>query len=56
LGDAGGDAGAVKEIGGQADDGLQVTGADELLADDGLGIAPDLTWSTRHPPRVWLLR
>ena len=39
--DAGGDAGAVKEIGGQADDRLEVAGADELLADDGLGIAPE---------------
>ena len=39
--DAGGDAGAVKEIGGQADDGLEVAGADELLADDGLGIAAE---------------
>ena len=39
--DAGGDAGAVKEIGGQANDGLQVTRADELLADDGLSIAAE---------------
>ena len=37
--DAGRNAGAVKEVGGQADDGLEVAGADELLADDGLGIA-----------------
>ena len=39
--DAGGDAGAVKEIGGQTDDGFQVTRADELLADDGLRIAAE---------------
>ena len=39
--DAGGDAGAVKEVGRQADDALEVAGADELLADDGLGIAPE---------------
>ena len=39
--DAGGDAGAVEEIGGQADDGFQVTRADELLADDGLRIAAE---------------
>ena len=39
--DAGGNASAVKEIGGQADDRLQVTGADELLADDGLRIAAE---------------
>jgi hypothetical protein len=35
------DARAVKEIGGQADDGLEVAGADELLADYGLGIAAE---------------
>ena len=39
--DAGGDAGAVKEVGGQADDALEIAGADELLADDGLGIAAE---------------
>ena len=39
--DAGGDAGAVEEVGGQADDALEVAGADELLADDGLGIAAE---------------
>ena len=39
--DAGGDAGAVKEVGREADDPLEVAGADELLADDGLGIAPE---------------
>ena len=39
--DAGGDAGAVKEVRGQADDALEVAGADELLADDGLGIAAE---------------
>ncbi len=39
--DAGGDAGAVKEVGRQADDALEVAGADELLADDGLGIAAE---------------
>ena len=37
--DAGWDAGAVKEIGRQADDGLEIAGADQLLANDGLGIA-----------------
>ena len=39
--DAGGDAGAVKEIGGQADDALEIAGANKLLADDGLGIAAE---------------
>ena len=39
--DAGGDARAVKEIGRQTDDRLQVTRADELLADDGLRIAAE---------------
>ena len=39
--DAGGDARAVEEIGGHADDGLEVTRADELLADDALGIASE---------------
>ena len=39
--DAGRDAGAVKEVGRQADDPLEVAGADELPADDGLGIAPE---------------
>ena len=37
--DAGRDAGAVEEVGGQADDALEDAGADELLADHGLGIA-----------------
>ena len=37
--DAGGDAGAVKEIGRQADDAFQDAGANELFADDALGIA-----------------
>ncbi len=39
--DAGGDAGAVEEVGGQADDALEIAGADELLADRGLGIAAE---------------
>ena len=39
--DAGRNAGAVKEIRGQADDALEVAGADELLADHGLGIAAE---------------
>ena len=39
--DAGRDAGAVKEIGGQADDGLDVALANEIAADVGLGIAPE---------------
>ena len=39
--DAGGDAGAVEEVGGQADDALEVAGADELPADDGLDVAPE---------------
>ena len=39
--DAGGDAGAVEEVGREADDALEVAGADELLTDDGLGIAPE---------------
>ena len=38
---AGRDARAVKEIRGQADDGLEVAGADELLANDGLDIAAE---------------
>src|SRR5207245_1456760 len=32
-------AGAVKEIGWQANDALEIAGANELGADDGLGIA-----------------
>ena len=39
--DAGGDAGAVKEVGGQADDAFDVAALDEVLADDGLGIAAE---------------
>ena len=39
--DAGGNTGAVKEVGRQADDALEVAGADELPADDGFGIAPE---------------
>ena len=39
--DAGGDAGAVEEVGGQADDALEDAGADEVSADDGLGIPPE---------------
>ena len=39
--DAGGDAGAVEEVGGQADDALDVALADEVAADVGLGIAAE---------------
>ena len=39
--DAGGDAGAVKEVGGQADDALDVALADQVAADVGLGIATE---------------
>ena len=39
--DAGGDAGAVKEVGGQADDALDVALADEVAADVGLGVAAE---------------
>ena len=39
--DAGGDAGAVKEVGGQADDALDVALADEVAADVGLGVATE---------------
>ena len=39
--DAGGDAGAVEEIGGQADDALDVAPADDVAADVGLGIAAE---------------
>ena len=39
--DAGGDAGAVEQIGGQADDALDVALADEVAADVGLGIAAE---------------
>ena len=39
--DAGGNAGAVKEVGGQADDALDVALADEVAADVGLGIAAE---------------
>jgi hypothetical protein len=41
--DASGDAGAVKEVGREADDTLEIAGVDELLLDDGLGIAPEET-------------
>ncbi len=37
--DAGGDAGAVEQVGGQADDALDVALADEIAADVGLGVA-----------------
>ena len=39
--DAGGDAGAVEEVGGQADDALDVAFADEGAADIGFGIAAE---------------
>ena len=39
--DAGGDAGAVEQVGGQADDALDVALADEVAADVGLGIAAE---------------
>ena len=39
--DAGGDAGAVKEIGGQADNSLDVTLAHQRAADVGLGVAAE---------------
>jgi hypothetical protein len=39
--DAGGNAGAVKDIGGQADDALDVPLADESAADIGLGVAAE---------------
>ena len=39
--DAGGDVGALKEIGGEADDGFGIAGADELRADDRFGVAAE---------------
>ena len=39
--DAGGDAGAVKQVGRQADDALDVAAADDVLADVGLGAAAE---------------
>jgi hypothetical protein len=39
--DAGGDAGTIKQVGREADDGFEVTRADQLLADNGLGIATE---------------
>ncbi len=39
--DAGRDAGAVEEIGGQADDALEVAASGRVAADDGLGIAAE---------------
>ena len=39
--DAGGDAGAVEQVGGQADDALDVALADQVAADVGLGIAAE---------------
>jgi hypothetical protein len=39
--DAGGDAGAVEQVGGQADDALDVALADQVAADVGLGVAPE---------------
>ena len=39
--DAGGDAGAVKEVGRQADDALDGAPADDLAADGRLGPAPE---------------
>jgi len=37
--DAGGDAGAVEQVGGEADDALDVAFADEIAADFGFGVA-----------------
>ena len=39
--DAGGDAGAVEQVGGQADDALEDAGADELSADDAFRAAAE---------------
>ena len=39
--DAGGDAGAVKEIGGQADDAANDAALDEVFADHALSVAPE---------------
>ena len=39
--DARGDAGPVEKVGGQADDALDVALADQVLADVGLGVAPE---------------
>ena len=39
--DAGRNAGAVEQVGGQADDALEDAGAHQLLADHGLGIAAE---------------
>ena len=39
--DAGGDAGAVEQVRGQADDALDVALADKVAADVCLGIAPE---------------
>src|SRR5262249_56796326 len=38
---AGGDARAVEEVGGQPDDALEIAGANELLSDYGLGVAAE---------------
>jgi hypothetical protein len=38
--DAGGDASAIEEVDGQADDAFDVAFANECAADGGLGIAP----------------
>ena len=39
--DAGRDAGAVEQVGGQADDPLDIPLANEIAPDVGLGIAPE---------------
>jgi hypothetical protein len=39
--DAGGDAGAVEEVGGEADDAFDVSPADEIAADFGFGVASE---------------
>jgi len=39
--DAGGDAGAVEEVGGEADDAFDVALTDEIAADFGFGVASE---------------
>ncbi len=39
--DAGRDAGAVEQVGGQADDPLDIPLANEIAPDIGLGVAPE---------------
>ena len=50
-------AGPIEQVGRQADDALEIAGADEIATDDGLGIAPEEdAWGRMQAPLPVLLR